>query len=199
MCHSLCKVSLHILPHQEVIRVLFDLTSLLLFIGPLQGVDGLERINEAVIVWEAPFSLNLTNVEPDIVYCVEVYNITCGRRELLISDCDVMETSYTSDVLQPGYIYEYTVTPRSNVEGAQNGTSKTVTGVSKMVHGIYECLMTIMSAEQFMDLQLSTRGHSFSFINNTESGDDNIIEELKTRIHLDNQDPEVKLSQNGVH
>ena len=127
---SLCKVSLYILPHQEFIRVLFDLTSLLLFIGPLQGVDGLERRHEAEIVWEAPFSLNLTNAEPDIVYCVEVYNITCGGRELLISDCDVMETSYTSDVLQPGYIYEYTVTPRSNVEGAQNGTSKNVTGVS---------------------------------------------------------------------
>ena len=49
-----------------------------------------------------------------------------------------------------------------------------------------------------MDLQLSTRGHSFSFVSNTESGDD-IVEELKTRIHLDNKDPEVKLSHNGVH
>ena len=89
----------------------------------------LEREN-TTILWEAPFSLNLTNVEPDIVYCVEVYNITCGGRELLISDCDVTETSYTCDVIAPdGYIYEYTVTPRSNVEGALNGTSKTITGV----------------------------------------------------------------------
>ena len=91
----------------------------------------LERKN-TTISWEAPFSLNLTNVEPNIAYCVEVYNITCGGRELLISDCDVMETSYTSETLQPGYIYEYMVTPRSNVEGAQNGTSKTITGVSKI-------------------------------------------------------------------
>ena len=80
--------------------------------------------------WTAPFSLDLTNVEPDIVYCVEMYNITCGGRELLISDCNVTETSYTSDVIVPdGYIYEYIVTPRSNVEGAVNGTSKTVTGI----------------------------------------------------------------------
>ena len=79
--------------------------------------------------WNEPFFLDLTNIDPDTIYCVEVYNITCGGRELLISDCDVMETSYTSDVLQPGYIYEYTVTPRSNVEGAQNGTSKKVKGV----------------------------------------------------------------------
>ena len=46
----------------------------------------------------------------------------------MISECDVMETSYTNDVLHPGYIYEYTVTPRSNVEGASNGTNLTVTG-----------------------------------------------------------------------
>ena len=91
-------------------------------VGPLQSVNNLVRRNES-IVWEAPFSLNLTNVEPDIAYCVDVYNITCGGRELLISDCDVTETSYTSDVIAPdGYIYEYIVTPRSNVEGASNGT-----------------------------------------------------------------------------
>ena len=80
------------------------------------------------LVWTAPFSFDLTGVYPDIVYCVEVVNITCGR-SLLISECDVIETSYTNDVLLPGYIYEYTVTPRSNVEGAQNGTGATVIGV----------------------------------------------------------------------
>ena len=84
----------------------------------------------STITWNPPFSLDLTNVEPDIVYCVDVYNITCGGRELLISDCNVTETSYTSDVIAPdGYIYEYIVTPKSNVEGAINGTS------SKLVRG----------------------------------------------------------------
>ena len=85
-------------------------------------MDSLVR-NFTTLSWKAPFSLDLTNVEPDIVYCVDVYNITCGGRELLISDCNVTETSYTSDVIAPdGYIYEYIVTPRSNVEGAINGT-----------------------------------------------------------------------------
>ena len=95
-------------------------------IGPLGNVDNLSRDHDT-IMWEAPFSLNLTNVDPDIVYCVEVYNITCGR-SFLISECDVMETSYTNDALLPGYIYEYTVTPRSNVEGASNGTSQNASG-----------------------------------------------------------------------
>ena len=85
-----------------------------------------------MICWVAPFSLNLTNVEPDIVYCVEVYNITCGGREPVISECIIMETSFTSDALQPGYIYEYTVTPKSNVAGTQNGTSLTITGESSL-------------------------------------------------------------------
>jgi hypothetical protein len=94
----------------------------------LQGVHNLER-NASTLSWEAPFSLNLTGVDPDIVYCVEVYNITCGRRDLVISDCNVTEPSYTSDDIMDGYIYEYTVTPRSNVEGASNGTSVFVAGM----------------------------------------------------------------------
>ena len=77
--------------------------------------------------WDPPFSLDLTNIDPDIVYCVEVYNITCGR-SLLISECDVMETSYTNNTLHSRYIYEYTVTPRSDVDGARNETSPTEIG-----------------------------------------------------------------------
>ena len=59
------------------------------------------HLSNLTISWNPLFSQNLTNVEPNIVYCVEVYNITCGERELLISDCDVTETSYTSDVIAP--------------------------------------------------------------------------------------------------
>ena len=81
------------------------------------------RKEGSTLTWIPPFSLDLTNVDPDIVYCVEVYNITCGGRELVISDCNVTENSYTSDAIGPDvYIYEYTVTPRSNVKAAQNGT-----------------------------------------------------------------------------
>ena len=72
-----------------------------------------------------------------------------------------METSYTSDDLQPGYIYEYTVTPRSNVEGAQNGTCKTVTGVSKMVGVLLLILITIMSAETIYGSTVINKGSQF--------------------------------------
>ena len=96
-------------------------------LGSLESVTNLVRKGNT-LSWEPPCFLDLTGVDPDIVYCVEVYNITCGR-SLLISECNVMENSYTNDALHPGYIYEYTVTPRSNVEGARNGTNLTVMGV----------------------------------------------------------------------
>ena len=88
--------------------------------------------NVSTITWKAPFSLNLTNADPDIVYCVEVYNITCGVDDLVVGDCNVIEHSYTSNDIVGGYIYEYTVTPRSNVEGSSNGTSLTVTGMEEI-------------------------------------------------------------------
>ena len=80
------------------------------------------RKEGSTLSWDPPFSLNLTSVDPDIVYCVDVYNITCGGRELVFSDCNVTENNYTSDAIAPDdYIYEYIVTPRSNVQGAKNG------------------------------------------------------------------------------
>ena len=111
--------------------------NLIIIIGTLNSIQELLR-SDNILSWIPPFSLDLTNTDPDVIYCVEVYNITCGR-SLLISECDVVETSYTSDSLPPGYIYEYTVIPRSNVVGASNGTSLTEVGTFKLLKciGIY--------------------------------------------------------------
>ena len=46
----------------------------------------------------------------------------------MISDCDVIESRYTNDDLQSGYIYEYTITPRSNAQGALNGSDLEISG-----------------------------------------------------------------------
>ena len=90
-------------------------------------VTGIARI-APVITWKAPFSLNLTNVDPNIVYCLEVYNITCGVNNLLISDCNLSEPSYEDHRLQQGHIYQATITPRSNGQNAQNGSENTKIG-----------------------------------------------------------------------
>jgi hypothetical protein len=85
--------------------------------------------NFSTITWVAPFSLDLTGVVPDIVYCVEVYNITCGVDDLVVGDCDVTEPRYTDNRLQQGYIYRITITPRSNGQDAQNGTNNIKQGI----------------------------------------------------------------------
>ena len=76
-----------------------------------------ESISVSVISisWKAPFSLDLTTAEPDIQYCVDVYNVTEG--DLVESRCDITETSYTftPDNPSPDHLFNFTVTPRSNV------------------------------------------------------------------------------------
>ena len=146
--------------------------------------------NANVLLWEAPFSLDLTNVDPDIVYCVEVYNITCGR-SLLISECDVMETSYTSDALHSEYIYEYTVTPRSNVEGASNGTRLTEIGMLINYHVNKQLDVIAYYTDDFLILKESSMGHSVSMMNITEMeyalGNTSCHMNVSTRVtlHLD--------------
>ena len=75
------------------------------------------------ISWAPPFSLNLTTAEPDIQYCVDVYNVTVGGDDHLQSVCDITDTYYTFTVSDPDQLFNFKVTPRSNVEGSLNGTT----------------------------------------------------------------------------
>ena len=89
-------------------------------------------------MWEPPFSLDLTNVSPDIIYCVDVYNITCGSFDLLVSDCDVAEPFYMySDHDQEDILHHYVVTPRSNAENTNNGTPTVVNGRYSALYFLY--------------------------------------------------------------
>jgi len=46
-----------------------------------------------LLTWTPPFSLDITGVDPDLWYCVEVYNINWGRA-LLTTNCSVYETQF---------------------------------------------------------------------------------------------------------
>ena len=85
--------------------------------------------NSSTITWEAPFSIDLTGVDPDIIYCVEVYNITCGVDDLVVGDCYVTEPHFLDNRLQQEYVYRIIITPRSNGQDAQNGTNNTKQGM----------------------------------------------------------------------
>ena len=99
-------------------------------LGPISMVLELQR-NTSTITWEPPSSLDLTGIDPDTVYCVEVYNITCGVDDLVVGDCNVTEPRYVDSRLQQGHIYQITVTPKSNVHGVtvRNGTKLTKEGI----------------------------------------------------------------------
>ena len=107
-----------------------------LLTGLLSSVSGVYRkelANQNAIsyFWEPPPSLDLTGVEPDIVYCVEVYNITCGADNLIASECDLTNPVYPANVgegLDSNFVYNITVVPRSNVPGAANGAVFTKQG-----------------------------------------------------------------------
>ena len=102
-------------------------------IGPLGSLTptcNLTTSNTTITIsWDPPFSLNLTTAEPDIQYCVDVYIVTGGGDDHLQSVCDITDTYYTFTASDPDQLFNFTVTPRSNVEGSLNGaTSQPVKG-----------------------------------------------------------------------
>ena len=98
-----------------------------IIIGPLSSVKNL-ILNNSRLVWDPPFSLNLTNIAPNIVYCVNIYNNSCSRRHHVISDCNLLETTYSFHTSQEMDLLEYVVIPRSNVANARNGTPSFIRG-----------------------------------------------------------------------
>ena len=151
--------SLNILFHKEILNKLEILEALLLTLlpctlyniishtyakGPLLSVTKLllkSSSTTITISWDPPFSLNLTTAEPDIQYCVDVYNVTGGGADLgcltdtntkLLSICHLTMTnhSYNPDSPNASDLFCFKVTPVSNVPGAIQHDSS-----SEQVHG----------------------------------------------------------------
>ena len=113
---------------------------LCIYTGHLQPVLNLHfdmdlSVNTAIsISWDPPFSLNLTTAEPDIQYCVDVYNATEEGNNLeciitaesirLLSQCLIQRTYYFHPQTDPylQHLYCFVVTSRNNIPNANNGT-----------------------------------------------------------------------------
>ncbi|CAI8051932.1 hypothetical protein GBAR_LOCUS28410, partial [Geodia barretti] len=95
---------------------------------PLTAVGGLRVTSNAssvTISWSAPFSLDVTGVDPDIWYSVLIYNVTDENNPtaILCTDCiNITETHYTftPDYLSPCHVYNFSVIP---LNGAGQGES----------------------------------------------------------------------------
>ena len=91
--------------------------------GPPSGVSDLVALPQRGVIdltWTPPFSLDITGVDPDIWYTVEVYNITSGRTPLTNFTVSEPEFNFTVADAIPCDQFEFRVTP---VNGAGMGTT----------------------------------------------------------------------------
>ena len=107
----------------------------MIFIGPLAAVSDLTTGDlipgrSILLSWVAPFTLNVTNVEPDITYCVNV-----NLNETPRITCSITATTYNVT------FNEGEVTPCDTVSvtiSPVNGPSNYMTtGISKNLNSIY--------------------------------------------------------------
>ena len=95
--------------------------------GPLSAVGDLRATSNAssvTISWSAPFSLDVTGVDPDIWYSVLIYNVTDENNPtaILCTDCiNITETHYTftPDYLSPCHVYNFSVIPQNGAGQSQ--------------------------------------------------------------------------------
>ena len=106
--------------------------------GILDPVNNIQR-NGSTVTWEPPFSLDLTNTDTDIVYCVEVNNITCGGRHLVFAHCNVADDTISCSC-ELSFIYEVLVTPRNNVDQAMNGTVSAIRGICSFIDKVFSVM-----------------------------------------------------------
>ena len=77
-------------------------------------------------IWDSLPTLDITGRDPDIIYHVEIFKITCGQ-SVLMSDENVTE-SITINSLDLMEIYRAVITPRNNVPRYINGPSVVMQG-----------------------------------------------------------------------
>ena len=75
--------------------------------------------------WMQPFSLDLNDTNPDVVYCVDVYEIAYVglQRDHVVSECNLIEPHYSFTPANSDSLFQFVVTPRNNLKGARNGTT----------------------------------------------------------------------------
>ena len=76
--------------------------------------------------WDFIPSLDLNDTDPDIVYSVELYEITCGHNILV--NHEIVFGNSTRNNIEPFQAYKVVITARNNVERARNGTSVVIRG-----------------------------------------------------------------------
>ena len=86
-------------------------------------------LNVLAILWDPLPTLDLTDIDPDIVYTVELFKIICDQN-ISISHTVVTESNATIENLDFMQIYKVVITARNNVREARNGPRVEIRGIS---------------------------------------------------------------------
>ena len=84
--------------------------------------------NTLTTLWDPLPSLDLTGINPDIIYTVEIFEITCDRnisRSLRVASVN-RATMESLDLMQ---IYKAVISAKNNVTDARNGLGKEMEGI----------------------------------------------------------------------
>ena len=128
-------------PNNVLLNLILDPQSLMIFIGRGMNALCLGRLSAVgspnitasnstlSLTWEPPFTLDITNVDPDITgYCVEVVNFTSSLT--LLSQCGITETAFTYPIPPDVncHKYEFTIRPL-NIAGMGDTATATFVAV----------------------------------------------------------------------
>lgn len=107
-------------------------------LGPLSAVSGFIATSNAktvTISWTAPFSLDLTDIDPDVQYILNCYDVTEETVRLIpCEDCHNINTTqykFTPNHTSPCHKYFFSVIPRNGAgegESSINITGYTLNG-----------------------------------------------------------------------
>lgn len=84
-------------------------------------------LDTLTVKWDLLPTLDLTDIDPDIVYTVKLFKITCGQN-VSIDLTVVAGNSVTEENLDLMQIYKAVIAASNNVRGARNGPSVEISG-----------------------------------------------------------------------
>ena len=73
-------------------------------------------------------TLDINDTDPDILYTIELYQITCGQN-ILINRTEVAGSNVTEEGLDLMQIYKAVIAARNNVRDARNGPTAEINGI----------------------------------------------------------------------
>ena len=86
-------------------------------------------------MWNPLPTLDINDTDPDILYTVELYQITCGQN-ILINRTEVAGSNVSKEGLDLMQIYKAVIAARNNVRGARNGPTAEMKGIMLINHKV---------------------------------------------------------------